>query len=81
VHDKLALVKRLCAQHSITLDEVAYIGDDLMDIPLLEAVGFGCSVSDGMEPAREAASYVTKAKGGEGAVREVAELILASLSR
>ncbi len=78
VKDKLSVVEGLCEKYAITLDEIAYIGDDVMDLPVIEAVGFGCSVSDGMGSVREVARYVTKAKGGEGAIREVAELILAA---
>jgi YrbI family 3-deoxy-D-manno-octulosonate 8-phosphate phosphatase len=79
VSDKLRLIDELCEKYLLSRDEVAYIGDDVMDIPVLEAVGFGCSVSDGMPQAKAAAAYVTRAGGGQGAVREVAELILACL--
>ena len=78
VSDKLRLIDELCAKYSLTREEVAYIGDDVMDLPVIQAVGFGCSVSDAMPAAKLAASYVTSAAGGGGAVREVAELILAS---
>jgi len=78
VTDKLTVVEELCAKHSISLSEVAYVGDDVMDLPVIKAVGFGCSVHDGMAEVTAAASFVTRTCGGEGAVREVAELILAS---
>jgi YrbI family 3-deoxy-D-manno-octulosonate 8-phosphate phosphatase len=78
VGDKLRLVDELCEKHSLTRDEIAYIGDDVMDLPVIQAVGFGCSVRDGMPMVKSAAAYVTRAGGGEGAVREVAELILAA---
>ena len=78
VSDKLHLIDELCAKYALTREQVAYIGDDVMDLPVIQAVGFGCSVSDGMPAAKLAASYVTRAAGGEGAVREVAELILAA---
>jgi len=77
-HDKMRVIADLCEKYSLKLDEIAYIGDDVMDLPVIRAVGFGCSVSDGMPEARDAAVYVTKAGGGEGAVREVAELLLAA---
>jgi YrbI family 3-deoxy-D-manno-octulosonate 8-phosphate phosphatase len=79
VKDKLALVEALCEKYSIEMRDVAYIGDDVMDVAVIEAVGFGCSVSDGIESVKRSARYVTAAKGGEGAVREVADLILAAL--
>lgn len=81
VHDKLAIVSELCAKRGITLDEVAYVGDDLMDLAVIKAVGFGCSVSDGMPEVKAAATYVTHARGGEGAIREVAEMIIAARNR
>ena len=76
--DKMGVITNMCAKYGIGLDEIAYIGDDVMDVQVIKAVGFGCCVSDGMAEAREAATYVTRAAGGEGAVREVAELILAA---
>jgi len=77
VKDKLTVVEQLCEKHSLTLGEVAYVGDDVMDLEVIRAVGFGCSVNDGMAEVKAAADYVTATSGGEGAVREVAELILA----
>jgi YrbI family 3-deoxy-D-manno-octulosonate 8-phosphate phosphatase len=61
--------------------EVAYIGDDLTDIPLILAVELGIAVADAAPEARARADYVTKAVGGNGAVREVVELILKSQGR
>jgi len=78
VTDKLALIDELCEKYSLSRHEIAYIGDDVLDLPVIVAVGFGCSVADGMPEVRAAAAYVTRAGGGQGAVREVAELILAS---
>ena len=76
--DKMAIIRELCDKYGISLDEIAYIGDDVMDIPVISAVGFGCSVSDGMSSVKDEADYITNAAGGEGAVREVADLILAA---
>jgi YrbI family 3-deoxy-D-manno-octulosonate 8-phosphate phosphatase len=78
VTDKLTLIDELCEKYSLSRHEIAYIGDDVLDLPVIGAVGFGCSVADGMPEVRAAAAYVTRAGGGRGAVREVAELILAS---
>lgn len=74
--DKLAVVKELCGQHQIGIGQVAYVGDDINDLEVVTHVGFGCSVASGMECVKDKAAYVTEAKGGEGAIREVAELIL-----
>ena len=51
----------------------------IQNTAVIETVGFGCSVADGMAVAQNAAVYITKAKGGEGAIREVAELIIANI--
>lgn len=61
--------------------EVAYIGDDLNDIPIMLQSGLGVAVADAALEAREHAHYVTQAAGGFGAVREVCELILKSQGR
>jgi 3-deoxy-D-manno-octulosonate 8-phosphate phosphatase (KDO 8-P phosphatase) len=61
--------------------EVAFIGDDLNDIPLMLQSGLGVAVADAALETREHAHYVTKALGGSGAVREVIELILKSQGR
>jgi len=68
----------MCDKYGFSLDEVAYVGDDVFDLEVIKAVGFGCSVRDGIPEAREAAVYVTQVAGGHGAVREIAELILAA---
>ncbi len=60
---------------------VAYVGDDVTDIPLLRRVGFAVAVADATEETRHAAHYVTALPGGFGAVREVCELILKAQGR
>lgn len=62
-------------------DQVAFIGDDLTDIPLMERSELSVAVADAVDEARSAAHYVTRAKGGCGAVREVIEIILKSQGR
>jgi 3-deoxy-D-manno-octulosonate 8-phosphate phosphatase (KDO 8-P phosphatase) len=74
--DKLGAVREILARRSLTPAAVAYLGDDLLDLPVLEHVGFACSVPNGRREVREAAHYVTEARGGEGALREVVELLL-----
>ena len=76
ISDKLAVVKEICKRRDISLDEVAYIGDDINDVEVIQAVGFGCSVYNGREEVKTVAKYVTKTPGGRGAIREVADLIL-----
>ena len=74
--DKLSAVGRICKERGIPLENVCYIGDDLYDVEAIKAVGWGCCPADGRPQAREAADYVTKAKGGEGVIREIADMIL-----
>ena len=74
--DKLAALVGLCDKLGIDLDQVAHMGDDVNDLPVLEAVGCPLSVCGGMQVARDAALYVTQKNGGDGAVREVCDLII-----
>lgn len=61
--------------------EVCYIGDDLMDIPVLRRVGLAVSVPNASDEAKSASHYITQNPGGRGAVREIIELILKSQGR
>jgi YrbI family 3-deoxy-D-manno-octulosonate 8-phosphate phosphatase len=63
------------------LDEVAYIGDDLNDLPALECVGLACAVADAAEPVQAVAHYVTQHRGGDGAVRELCDLLIGLAAR
>ena len=76
VMDKLSLVREMAARHGLSMDEVAYIGDDINDLATLKAVGFSATPADGMPAVVEAVDYVCVKKGGEGAVREIIEMIL-----
>lgn len=78
VTDKLTVLRKIVARYSLTLRDVAYIGDDVNDLEALKAVGFSASPADGLPPIRAAVHYVCRKKGGEGAVREVADLILSA---
>jgi len=78
VDDKLAVLTTLAKKYGLTLDQVAYIGDDVNDLEALRAVGFSAAPADAMPSVLKAVHYVCKKKGGEGAVREIADLILAS---
>ena len=76
VMDKLPVLREMAARHGVTLAEVAYVGDDINDMGSLQAVGFSAAPADALPAVRKAVTYVCRAKGGEGAVREVAEMIL-----
>jgi len=78
IDDKLALLTALAKKYGLSLDQVAYIGDDVNDLEALRAVGFAAAPADAMTYVLKAVHYVCKKKGGEGAVRELADLILAA---
>jgi len=80
-YDKLGVVKSLIERLHLGSENVAYIGDDLTDLPPLRYVGFGAAVANGVKELKEYAQYVTKQPGGQGAVREVIEHILKSSGR
>lgn len=62
----------------VTEEETAFIGDDFSDVPLLRRAGLACAVANARDEVKMTCHFVTKARGGEGAVREVVELILKS---
>ena len=76
VEDKLAVISDLCRDLGIGLADVAHVGDDLNDLPLLRAVGCPLSVADAVPEVREAAVFVTENGGGAGAVREICDLVM-----
>lgn len=75
--DKVAIATTLCEELDITLNDVAYLGDDLNDIHLLKAVGFSAVPSSAPSYIKEVADKVLDKKGGEGVFREFVEYILA----
>ncbi len=79
--DKRQAFADTLAQAQVTNDEVAFVGDDLTDLPLMVQSGLAVAVADAVAEVRAHAHYVTKAKGGTGAVREVVELILKAQGR
>lgn len=74
--DKLLALRGLCDQLGLTLDTVAYLGDDLPDLSAIRAVGLGLTVADGHALIAQHARYRTARNGGFGAVREACELIM-----
>ena len=73
---KLVGLKRLARLAKIPAGSMCYVGDDLPDIPVMRQVGLAVAVADARPEVRRAAHWVTRARGGRGAVREVAERIL-----
>lgn len=78
VDEKLSTLEGLCTQLGIGLDKVAHIGDDLNDLPLLNAVGLSLTVADAMPDVIECVAYVTDKPGGCGAVREIIDIMVAA---
>ena len=76
VDDKLATVEALAALEGVTMEEVAFVGDDLVDLPVLARVGFAAAPADAAPEVRARAHLVCGALGGRGAAREVVEYIL-----
>lgn len=79
--NKLGVFEEILQRRNLAPEETAYVGDDLVDVPLIKRVGFGVSVADAVPEARLAADYVTHHRGGRGAVREVCEVILRAQER
>lgn len=76
--DKLATYDQICRAENVRDDEVAYMGDDLLDLPVLGRVGFSAAPADAVPEVRAAAAWVSRSRGGDGAVRELMELVLKS---
>jgi len=79
--DKIAPFEEVLRRAGVAESEVAFVGDDLTDIPIMRRVELAVAVADAVEETRSAAHYITRAKGGYGAVREVIKLILSSQDR
>ncbi|MBW2602330.1 MAG: HAD family hydrolase [Deltaproteobacteria bacterium] len=76
VRDKVPILEKLLSKKGLRAEQVAFMGDDVVDLPVMNLVGFSVAVADASEFLFHTAHYVTIAPGGRGAVREVAELIL-----
>jgi 3-deoxy-D-manno-octulosonate 8-phosphate phosphatase (KDO 8-P phosphatase) len=76
VEDKLSAAATILAECGLAWDQVAFVGDDLPDLPVIRRVGAGIAVADACAEVRGAAAWVTALPGGHGAVREVVERLL-----
>jgi 3-deoxy-D-manno-octulosonate 8-phosphate phosphatase (KDO 8-P phosphatase) len=74
--EKLPVLKKLLEQVGLSANRTAYIGDDLLDLPVIKYVGFGAAVANAVDEVKDTADYITTRHGGDGAVREVIEYIL-----
>ena len=76
--DKAATFRKLADHYKFKLKEVAFIGDDINDMPVFDIAGLSVCPADTFEYIKEAVDLVTRAKGGRGVLREVADLVLAA---
>ena len=79
--DKRQAYQQLKEQLTLQDHEIAYIGDDLPDLPLIIRAGLGCCVADAPSYIRQAADYCTQLPGGHGAVRELIDLLLSAQNK
>lgn len=78
---KLPVFEAWCRRRNIRPDQVAYMGDDVVDVPVLRRVGLGATVADAHPEARRAAIWVSSRPGGTGAVRELVDYLLHAQGR
>jgi 3-deoxy-D-manno-octulosonate 8-phosphate phosphatase (KDO 8-P phosphatase) len=76
--EKVASWEEILKDAGLTAEQAAFVGDDFTDVPLIQRAGLGVATANAREEVKQAADFVTNARGGEGAVREVVELILKS---
>lgn len=74
--DKAPDLETFCSRNGLTLSEVAFVGDDLPDVPAILAAGIGVCPSDAVREAKEAADYISPNPGGHGCIREFVEKVL-----
>ncbi|WP_371372159.1 KdsC family phosphatase [Sporomusa aerivorans] len=74
--DKVTALYELMEKHSLTLDQLAYVGDDINDLPVLVQVGLPCAVANAVPEVKAVAKYIAARQGGDGGVRDIVEYIL-----
>jgi 3-deoxy-D-manno-octulosonate 8-phosphate phosphatase (KDO 8-P phosphatase) len=74
--NKKDILGKILEKHKLSASAVAFLGDDIVDIPVLKCVGFSAAVADAIDVVKKSVDYVTGHKGGHGAVRELCEMIL-----
>ena len=76
IKNKTSVLPKICKKYNVKLNEIAFIGDDVNDLELLEKVGFSAAPGDTVSLVKNSVNYVCSKNGGNGAFRELAELIL-----
>lgn len=79
--NKIAALRELAEEHNLSMDEIAYMGDDLPDICILKQVGFPCAPNDAVDEVLNHAVFVSSKNGGRGAVREMCDFILKATNK
>lgn len=74
--DKLSVVRKICEQYNIELKNVAYVGDDINDIEILQNVGYSCCPADAVKKVKECSKYISSVSGGKGVIRDVVDKLL-----
>ncbi len=75
---KMRPVREIMEKEGVTLDEIAYVGDDVIDLPVMRECGFAVAVANARQQVKDEAHYVTPSRGGDGAARDAVEFILAA---
>jgi len=81
IHKKMDVYKQILKEHGLDDRDVGYVGDDVIDLPLLKRAGFSAAVADASEEIKPFVDYVAMKEGGRGAVREIIEFILKAQGR
>ena len=81
VASKLRSYEEILRQQALTDEAVAYMGDDVLDLPVIARAGLSASPADGVEEVRDRVHYVSRARGGHGAAREFIEIVLKAQDR
>lgn len=76
--DKIQAFESLCQKLQLNASQIAYVGDDLVDLPVMKKVGLSIAVADAHDRVKQQANWITRHKGGHGAVRDVCELLMES---
>ncbi|MCK5698027.1 MAG: 3-deoxy-manno-octulosonate-8-phosphatase KdsC [Gammaproteobacteria bacterium] len=75
-HNKAQTFEKICQQLQLKSNQIAYVGDDLVDLPVMRKVGLSIAVADAHKLVKQQADWITEHKGGHGAVRDVCELLM-----
>ena len=81
VWNKLEVFEEILMKKNVTAQEVAFVGDDVVDVPVLRRVGVSFAVADALEAVKKVVHYITENPGGRGAVREICEIIIKAKGR